>query len=205
MKRMLSVGAVLLGASAASAQSFSRSQRLLLSEGTLRGSPRVMGIAGAYVGLAEGAEGLTRNPAAAAAKDPTYKADFNIDFAFTMHFLPPGATAEQDWDSDGLPDQSAAGPFAFLGTQVIYVVGALQYKSFALGVGVDLQNFLNRTDTPGGELQRFHNVSYTHAFGTLSAAFWYDQILVGLGIESTHAFVGYAEQRPGDFIPRRKT
>ncbi len=202
--RSLAVAAVVLWAQAAAAQAFSHEQRLLLSEGTLRGSPRLMGIAGAFVGVAEGAEGVTRNPASAAMKDPKYNADLHVDFAFALHFLPPGATKEQDWDNDGRPDQSVAGPFEFLGTQVIYLVGSLQYKSFAFAVGVDLQNFLNKSQLPGDDFVRYHNVSLTHAFGAVSGSFWYDQILVGLGVESTHVFIGYGEQKPGDVLPSPK-
>lgn len=194
----------LLLAGAASAQTFSNDQRLLLSEGTLRGSPRLMGIAGAFVGLAEGAEGITRNPAAAAAKDPKFAGDFEFDFAAAMHFLPPWATREQDWDNDGKPDQAAAGPFEFLGTQVIYLVGSIQWKMIAFGFGVDIQNFLNKAKLDGEDFTRFHNVSLTHAFGTLAGRFWRDQILVGLGVESTHAFIGYGEQKPGDWLPTPK-
>ena len=60
------VTSLLVLAHAAQAQPFTADKRLLLSEGVLRGSPRLLGIAGAFVGVAEGAEGITRNPAAAA-------------------------------------------------------------------------------------------------------------------------------------------
>lgn len=196
--------AIALLAGLAHAQTFSNDQRLLLSEGTLRGSPRLMGIAGAFVGLAEGAEGITRNPAAAAAKDPKFAGDFEFDFAAAMHFLPPWATREQDWDNDGRADQASAGPFEFLGTQVIYLVGSIQYKMIALGFGVDLQNFLNKTKLETEDFTRFHNVAQTHAFGTLAGRFWRDQLLIGIGVESTHSFIGYGEQKPGDWFPGLK-
>ena len=59
-----------------------------------------MGLSGAYVAIAEGAEGQTRNPAAVAQKDPRFEHDFNVDFAGTMHFLFPGSVRSQDWDND---------------------------------------------------------------------------------------------------------
>ncbi len=205
----LAVLASLLGAGLAAAQTapepaFTRDTRLLLWEGTLRGSPRLMGIGGAYVGLAEGAEGVTRNPAAAAMKDPKFASDFNVDFAAALHFLPPWATTEQDWDNDGSPDQASAGPAEFLGTQVIYLVASVQYKNVALGLGVDLQNFLDRAKLPGETFERYHNVMLTHAFGVLAASFWRDQILAGVGVESTHAFIGYGEQPQGALFPSPK-
>src|SRR5688572_23546661 len=83
------VAATSLLASAAVAQPFDSSRRLLLTEGTLRGSPRLMGIAGAFVGIAEGGEGITRNPAAAANPDARFEGDFSYDLGGTLHFLFP--------------------------------------------------------------------------------------------------------------------
>ncbi|MBX7116867.1 MAG: outer membrane protein transport protein, partial [Myxococcaceae bacterium] len=188
---------------AAQAQPFTSDKRLLLWEGTLRGSPRLMGIAGAFVGIAEGAEGITRNPASAAAKDPHFENDFNVDFGGTMHFLFPGGAKQQDWDNDGRPDE-AEGPFGFLGTQVLYSTIALQYKMVALGIGFDTQNFLSRTVVDGEPFTRIFDVNFLHLFGSLAFSVWKDQILFGFGVESTHAFVIYGEQAPGQllFTPR---
>jgi hypothetical protein len=179
----------------ASAQAFTSDKRLLLWEGTLRGSPRLMGIAGAFVGIAEGAEGITRNPAAAAAKDPHFERDFNVDFGGTMHFLFPGGAKQQDWDNDGRADE-VEGPFGFLGTQVLYSTISLQYKMVALGLGFDTQNFLSRTLVEGEPNFRVYDVNFLHIFGSLAVSVWKDQILLGFGVESTHAFVIYGEQAP---------
>ncbi len=185
---------------------FTADKRLLLSEGVLRGSPRLLGIAGAFVGVAEGAEGITRNPAAAAAKDPHFERDFNYDFGAAMHFLPPWAVGEQDWDNDGRFDQverQAGTELDFLGSQVLYLAGALQYKAVGLGLGVDFQNSLvKRQRVPGIELpQDFHNLNLAHAFGSLAVSIWRDQILLGLGVESTHAFFIYSVQEVGQSLP----
>ena len=158
-----------------------------------------MGIAGAFVGIAKGAEGITRNPAAAAAKDPHFERDFNVDFGGTMHFLFPGGAKEQDWDNDGRPDQ-AEGPFGFLGTQVLYSTLAIQYKNVALDFGFDTQNFLNSTEIDGEPFKRVYDVNFLHLLGTISFSAWKDQILFGVGVESTHAFVIYGEQKPGDWF-----
>lgn len=175
----------------AAAQPFTPDRRLLLSEGVLRGSPRMMGIAGAFVGIAEGAEGMTRNPAAVASKDPHFEREFNIDFGAAMHFLPPWAVQDQDWDLDGQPDQvgELGGALDSLGTQVIYLAGSAQYRQFGFGLGVDLQNFIARTP------ERGFNLALAHVFASLGYSFWEDQILLGLGAESTHAVFGFAEDR----------
>lgn len=199
--RRLVLCAWLLFAAPVLAQPFEGSQRLLLTEGTVRGSPRLMGLAGAFVALADGAEGIPRNPAAAAMQHPSFDGDFHWDFAGTFHFLPPWATREQDWDNDGRADQASAGPFNFLGTQVIYAFGSLQYKSVALGLGLDVQNFLAVTRLEGDPIEYYDNVSLTHLYASLAGSFWRDQLLVGLGVESSHAFLGFAEQPPGNFLP----
>ncbi len=193
--------AILWLSSAALAQPFTSDRKLLLSEGVLRGSPRLLGIAGAFVGVAEGAEGITRNPAAAAAKSPYFESDFNVDFGAALHFEPWWAVHGQDWDNDGRLDQveSPVGPvFSNLGTQVIYLAGSVQYKNVGLGLGIDFQNFLARIDREGQPHQSFFNLNLAHAFGSLAVSLWEDQILVGLGAESTHAFFVYSERRPGE-------
>lgn len=188
--RWLVLALLLVGATA-TAQPFTPDRRLLLSEGILRGSPRLMGLAGSFVGIAEGAEGMIRNPAAVANKSPWFESDLNVDFGGTMHFLFPGAAAQQDWDNDGRPDQigPAGGRFDFLGSQVIYTCASLQWKAIGIGAGFDLQNYLAKTPQEG------MNLGLLHAFGSLGAAFWKDQLLLGVGIESTHAAFLYFENR----------
>jgi hypothetical protein len=195
--------ATLLLSSPGWAQGITSDQRLLLWEGTLRGSPRMMGLSGAFVGIGEGAEGITRNPASAAAKDPHFEHDFNVELGGTMHFLFPGGTKTQDWDNDGMPEQ-AEGPIFNLGTQVFYSAISIQYKFIALGLGFDLQNFLSKIRLDGEGFDRFYTLGLVHIFGALAFSVWKDQILFGFGIESTHALVGYAELPDNDRIPGLK-
>ncbi len=187
MRSFVTLG--LLVSLTAAAEPFTPDRRLLLSEGVLRGSPRLLGIAGAFVGVAETAEGITRNPAAAASKDPRFERELNFDFGAAMHFLPPWAVSEQDWDNDGRPDQAEGGPLEALGTQVIYLAGSVQYKNVGFGIGADLQNFVARTPQGG------FNLGLLHTFASVAGSFWEDQILIGLGLETTHSIFGYFENR----------
>lgn len=184
---------LLLISASSGAQTFSPEKRLLISEGILRGSPRLMGISGAYVGIAEGAEGQTRNPAAVAQKDPRFERELTVDFAGTMHFLFPGSVRQQDWDNDGQPDQTApaGGDFDFLGSQVLYSTVSVQWKAIGVGVGFDLQNF----QTVFGERRDGANLGLAHIFGTVGASFWDDNIALGFGVESSHAWLGYFATR----------
>ncbi len=176
--------------------------RLLLSEGSLRGSPRLMGISGAFVGIAEGAEGITRNPAAAANPDPHYEGDWNLDLGGTLHFLgtfPFLKLGDQDWDNDGKPDEAGGGPFGFIGAQVLYSALKVQYKNVALGLGFDLQNFIyQRTelDESGNPfVSKAFSLGLIHVFGSLAAVFWEDQIVVGVGVESTHSVLAHIQDK----------
>lgn len=200
------LAAALPGATAA-AQPFTADKRLLLSEGVLRGSPRLLGIAGAFVGVAEGAEGMTRNPAAAASKSPFFESDLAVDFGAAAHFLPPWAVRDQDWDNDGRLDQvSAQGGEALsvLGTQVLYLAGSVRWRSVGLGLGVDLQNFLAKTPADGQDFESYLNLNFAHAFGSLAVSLVEDQFLLGLGVESTNAFFIYSEQPVGQRLPTPK-
>lgn len=191
---------VCLASLVASAAPFQRSQRLLISNGTLRGSPRLMALSGAYVAIAEGVEGLFRNPASVASKNEFIRSDFAIDFAGTMHFLFPGSTLQQDWDNDGFPEQKD-GLVTNLGTQVFYGAVSFRYKNFGLGAGFDLQNFISSERRPGESFDRIFNVMWLHLSVSAAYAFWNDQILVGLGIETTHALFGYSEKPDGALLP----
>ncbi|MGQ0503885.1 MAG: hypothetical protein ACT4TC_01045 [Myxococcaceae bacterium] len=174
-----------------------RGAGLLLSEGTLRGSPRLMGLAGAYVGIAEGAEGMTRNPAAVANRDPHFEGDWSFDLGGTLHFLFPWSVREQDWDNDGRPDQlDNGGPLRFLGTQVLYSTLKVQYKNVALGIGGDVQNFLYQRVELGETVpSKAFSLALIHLFATLGVTFWEDQIVLGAGIESTHALIALFEDK----------
>src|SRR4051794_2126019 len=95
---------LLLSAAAFAQQSappFDGSQRVYLPEGIIRGGPRIFAMSGAYVGIAEGAEAMTRNPASMSQKDPRFASPLNVDLGFSLHLLPPGAVTWQDWDNDG--------------------------------------------------------------------------------------------------------
>lgn len=180
----------------AAAQAYSPDRRLLQSEGILRGSPRLMGLAGAYVAIAEGAEGQTRNPAAVAHKDPHFEHDLTVDFAGTMHFLFKGSSQSQDWDNDGFADRDAASN-GVEGSQVVYSTASLQYGPFGIGLGFDWQNFVGRYANAAGEIERGDaaSISLVHFFGSIGASLWNDSILLGAGVESSHAWAWYLADR----------
>lgn len=190
---------LLLLSTAASAQSFTSDRRLLQSEGILRGSPRLMGLAGTYVAIAEGAEGQTRNPAAVAHKDPHFENEVTVDFAGTMHFLFPGASKTQDWDNDGLPDRDASSA-GVESSQVLYSTVSVQYGAVGIGLGFDWQNFIGRYANAVGNVEQGDaaSVSLLHLFGSIGVSLFDDTVLLGAGVESSHAFAWYLANRQLD-------
>ena len=175
---------------AAAAQPFTSDKRLLQSEGILRGSPRLMGLAGSFVGIAEGAEGQTRNPAAVAHKDPHFENDFTVDFAGTMHFQFFGTAKTEDWDNDGAVDLTDFSIGQIENSQVFYSMASVQYGRVGAGIGFDLQNFQGTYQN-----QDIANVSLLHLFGSLGVSLGEDAVLIGVGVESSHAGATYTPNR----------
>lgn len=183
----------------AAAQSFTSDRRLLQSEGILRGSPRLMGLAGTYVAIAEGAEGQTRNPAAVAHKDPRFENEVTVDFGGTMHFLFPGGSKTQDWDNDGLPDRDASSA-GVESSQVAYSTVSVQYGAVGIGLGFDWQNFIGRYANELGDVEQGDaaSISLLRLFGSIGVSLLNDAVLLGAGVESSHAFAWYLRDRKVD-------
>ncbi|HLL54955.1 MAG TPA: hypothetical protein VK447_15475 [Myxococcaceae bacterium] len=175
--------------SAASAQPFGPDTRLLMPDGPLRGSPRIMGLGGAFTGLADGAEGVIRNFAAIAHGDPRATSELSADAGFALHFLPPWAARDSDWDNDGLRDARPGALTGFLGQQVVYGVGTLRYRWVGLALGIDAQNFVSETPLGG------FNLSLFHLFGGVGVSLLDGALLLGAGVESTHGVFAYLENR----------
>lgn len=132
---------------------------------------------------------MTRNPAAVASKDPRFEHFFNVDFAAALHFLPPWSSGSWDWDNDGNPDQPIPQSDWIPRFTVVYLTASAQVGNFGFGAGADLQNFLSKTPTAG------FNLGLAHLFAAFGYSAWSDQILIGLGAESTHAVLGFFENR----------
>ncbi len=194
------LGLILAGSALAEPAPFDGGARLYLGEGILRGSPRLFGLAGAYVGIAEGAEAMIRNPAGVAQKDPRFRSGLNLDLGFSLHLLPPGAVAWQDWDNDGRVDQLGAQRSLreYLGAQTVYAMVQLQLGRFGIGLGADLFNYASNTSV------RAHDLAVGHVFANVGWAFGEDDLLVGLGLDAAGALVTVLEdRRPTDVLGYR--
>lgn len=117
---VVSVLLVSMAADAADPRFYSGSHGLL-------GSTRLVGLAGAYTGIAEGAEAPQTNLAAFAQRRAKLDRAWDWDFAFTYSLSPILDSARRDMDNDGQADR-AAEFFDLL------FVGMLQYRRLGFGV-----------------------------------------------------------------------
>lgn len=108
--------------------------------GPVVGSQRTVGMAGAFVGVAEGADGVSFNPAAFAARRP-YSYDW-FDYDVAADFYVSGLMGANDFDLDGRRDERSR-PLLVTGT------GLLQFGGF--GVGVNYLWLSHCVDRPGDD------------------------------------------------------
>jgi hypothetical protein len=104
-----------------------------LFQGPVLASSRVTAMGGAYAGLAEGAEGIPFNAAAASQRNAysTTTTDWELNASLTF----PGSVANTDFDNNGHVGFGYDNfVFATLG-------GFLQHDNFGLGGNVSLQNY----------------------------------------------------------------
>ncbi len=168
----------LFGATA-SAQDAPRAERLYLSTGTLLGSTRVVGLGGAYTGVAEGAAGFPSNLASLAHRAPDLDRDFDVGVTFSLQSLPLGSPRFRDLDNDGERDESQT---------VSQLQGGLlmQYKKFGLGAyyrTVSQSFCLNEVCSSGD----FISVQISNTAVAAAYAIGQDDFLFAAGVYSAEA------------------
>ena len=151
-----------------------------LYQGPVTSSSRVIGLGGAYVGIAEGVEGLGQNPAAAAVRTPWSVDSFDYDLSLGLTF--PSSLRGTDFynTGHGTTDVDAGKDgFVFFTPAVVFQDGGWGY-----GVSVALQSFkLSGDRTAGSE----SDLSAQFAEITLVTAYGFDhhQFSLGVGLRST--------------------
>ncbi|WP_347402571.1 hypothetical protein [Corallococcus macrosporus] len=157
-----------------------RPERLYFNSGALLGSARMVGLGGAYVGIAEGAAGVSSNLSALAQRSPSLERDWDLGVTLSWLDLPFTGTKRRDVDNDGLPDDS-------VDSRQLLGALMLQYKRFGIG-------FLWRNSRTGycitlgcrGEGEKLR-VSLTQSVLAGSIAFGQDDFILSLGIFSAQA------------------
>ncbi len=104
----LALAAALLAPAAARAGPYD-GQPLDTYWGPLLGDGRVVGMGGAFVGVAEGLGGAPVNPASVAQRRGDLDRTWDGGFSFTYFVPPPGEVAHLDSGNDGRPDAGLSG------------------------------------------------------------------------------------------------
>jgi hypothetical protein len=154
-----------------------------LYQGPVLSANRVIGLAGAFVAIADGVEGGAINPAAASARTPYSYGHFDYDLGFGITF--PSAISNTDFWNSGhrteLP-KSQSNDFLFLSGAL-----QLQFGRWGFGLSTDFQQYslLRAVDPTAGAQQDRLAAQIAVGHLQLAHAFSDGQLLVGVGLRTT--------------------
>jgi len=135
-------------------------------------SGRIMSLSGAYVGIAEGVDGLFYNPAAVANRYP-FSLDW-WDWDLDVGFLFPTAIGDLDFDNDGAVQHYDSAVSGTLG-------GSLQFGRLGFGFEASFLGYGVTVDDPASG-PRTAQVNLNTGHLDFAYGFWKGAILIGLGI-----------------------
>jgi hypothetical protein len=154
-----------------------------LFQGPVLSATRVIGLAGAFVAIADGVEGSACNPAATAARTPWSYGHFDYDLGFGLTF--PSAVSNTDFWNSGRRTQlpkSDTLDFLFLNLAV-----DLQFGRWGFGLASDFQQYsLRRADETAVATERDRlSARITIGHVQVAHAFANGQLLAGVGLRTT--------------------
>lgn len=157
--------------------------RIDLSQGVVLAGTRVLGLAGAYVAIAEGVDGNSQNPAAPAVRTAYSFDHFDYDLGFGLTF--PASISGNDFFNRGETSNLNRSQKGFL---FFNVAANAQFGRWGLGVALDYQSYeLRSSETQGYGL----NARFGGARIQAAHAFDDGQFILGMGSRGT----GFAIQR----------
>jgi hypothetical protein len=139
--------------------------------GLLMASGRPAGLAGAYVGLAEGIVGEPFNPAAVAQRDRRLQRGWDWDGALTWYVPSKGDLATVDLNNDGRNERGLSG-FGNL-------MGGLSWQWGRFGAGLVLRSLLFSRQAPDLSTRQ---VGLTDATLSFAWSGWRDSLVLGAGL-----------------------
>ena len=182
-KRHLGAIAALLSVTAA-AQPQPLPERMYLNPGVLIGSSRMISLGGAYVSIAEGADGISANPASIAHRTPHERGKWNVSPVATwMTNL-----GKHDFDNDRNPDP------LFYGVQFL---GGLNVRVKNVGVGAFVRtNRLSFCDDLSRDCRLADRASITFSQPNLSVgyAFFDESLIVAGGLNGLLSGIAHGVQ-----------
>jgi hypothetical protein len=160
-------------------------QRLYVDPDVLLSSPRVVSLGGAYVGVAEGADGMSSNLAAVGQRNPTLDRSWDVDATLSWLNIQLGNPQRFDFDNAGSANGAkATSQFA----------GALLLQVGRLGLGTDfrLSNYAYCTTdcAPADQI----SVQFTRAALAAALALHHDDFIVAAAFYSVEADFGFQGQ-----------
>ena len=159
-----------------------------LFQGPVLASTRVIGLAGAYVAIAEGIEGNAINPAAPAVRVPWSYDHFDYDLGFGITF--PGTLESNDFFNTGSTTrlkQQQGEVFVDLGAN-------LQFGRWGFGLNLGAQQYALTDETVPDERGMRAEFGVVHVIG--AHAFGDGQLLLGGGVRVTSLDVTDPEAPP---------
>lgn len=167
-------------AQAALAQQAPRPEKLYVNSSVLLGSARMVGLGGAYVGIAEGADGWASNLASLAQRPKDLDREWNIDFGLSYVDVPTGNPMAWDVDNDGVPDSSLRARQ--------YITGiALQYRTFGVGAFTRTSYQAYCLDSPGCPVGDALNITLSNSALAIAASFLDDDLIGAVGLYTASA------------------
>ncbi len=150
-----------------------------LYQGPVLASTRVIGLAGAFVAIAEGTEGFSQNPAAPAVRAP-YSVD-HFDYELGLGIGVPTVLKNSDFYNTGADRTNL---IATREQDILFlnIAAAAQFGSWGFGVSSDLQQHrLSRSADPGlaTEDRLRGQIAINHLL--LARAFADGQLVIGAG------------------------
>ncbi len=109
-----------------------------MTQGPVLAGTRVMGLAGAYVALAEGTEGNTQNPAAPAVRTPWSVDNLDYDLGFGLTF--PSTVENTDFFNTG-QRTTQLGNTDTTGFVFLDLSGNLQFGAWGVGLTLNMQQY----------------------------------------------------------------
>lgn len=144
-----------------------------LFQGPVLTSNRVIGMGGAFAGVAEGLDGFYSNPASGAVRVPWSTTWFDYELSAGLTF--PGSLTSTDFDNDGKVG------FAYRNFFFATLGANLQFGKWAIGVVTDVQHYSLGGTTQQGPSQEL-GVDVSKVRLQLSRSFLDGALVLGVGL-----------------------
>src|SRR5512140_1677476 len=176
----------LASSTAAAQQAEVRSGAMYVNSGLLIGSSKLVGMGGAFAGIAEGTASFTSNLSALAQRKPSQEDDWSLDVALSYIDLPLGNPQALDFDNDGRPDDARTVRQLVSGVM-------LQYRGSGVGAynRTLVQRYCLAAPCPANELR----LTLANSAVAGAVAFGDDELIAAFGVYTTTGEIAVGDGR----------